>query len=1057
MPESMNNERRTGIPDSVNAMRQVGAIKPASDPNLEAARNFLQPTAINKDIVALNAAQLAKAKDEFQPMAKGELPDIRMQLKDDENDPRKEELERRLRFESMYSGRSSHMETFLRGAEALSALETNTIELDNRIMWVRRHISRLTGGPSRIQRETSDSLQDARNTLKDELERLKNEIDARAGQTMPGEVKKKGGGKVAVDWIEEARKEYTKTSEFYIEEPIQREKENEPKAEKIRERIAEAYVNIIHTALDNTAELNRYLENLKNPYPYDSRYSLQFFDQAIDMINEKLRNIDRAKNKEETALLKVLKRDILWAHSNVRKIEAMGPSGEIYFDGELSLQWTRTPHTELTARDFIRADRDRLPGVELTAEQRDLVRKTFSKKEGMLRMDMTVESGKKEERLGLREVAIDYQDAMIQWFYRATGVGQKNLEITDIANWTENPDIREEGEQYAIVDRTTYIFLSRALSLGSPAEEITYKNAADQEIKVPKQIMNPMCMPKTDEGTWNTYVTRMHELVVNWGFYESELKRISGMTNLADQEAAINNLVNGADGLIPKAQERQSRWEELNEEGPLSRLADEIIRAQINIEKGVLSGGDMGWTWKVEEKVALVPASDARGVYVVVKKYYQDKTPEHVWNLMRRNLSASSGRDGVRDFVEIRAYKDEITDDEWESYVTGGGIVRESEMGSIYENNDITTVAFIGRHLVDYDALAETRGTGIIFFPSNHGYRRRWKSEPPYFRPKVEEFAPKDSQLLSRLGIDLDGKRTVEGGILSENNPLENIVARRGYEKGKVGERGQKFGIFDPRAQDFAYHHVWAWQTPFLDKPGEADSEYLTMPIFMPTTLPIGFWRGVALDKPSAKISGGENESVWHQRLRGVRNSKMAWENMDRYKYSWIRVSHDQLERWLGPMITPHEGNRSTEGEYEKHYTKPSGAAEKEQGKRARLAGRMFEYIDGAIRATGLAQNKILAAFKVAGIMGIDIKSESTVKNEMSVLQADWVSPWINDMLDMPTKVREIYNYGGTSAQVALFTYMQARKIIESWIFMTQDQPDMVSKTITSLIDGDTF
>jgi hypothetical protein len=171
---------------------------------------------------------------------------------------------------------------------------------------------------------------------------------------------------------------------------------------------------------------------------------------------------------------------------------------------------------------------------------------------------------------------------------------------------------------------------------------------------------------------------------------------------------------------------------------------------------------------------------------------------------------------------------------------------------------------------------------------------------------------------------------------------------------------------------------------------------------------------------------------------------------MERYKYSWIRVSHDQMERWLGPMVTPHEFNRSTAPEYEKHYTEPSGTAEKEEGKRYRLAGRMFEYIDGAMRATSQAQNKILALMKGWGIMGLKNETDSEVESELANVQREAVTEAMNNLLDMPWKVRNIYNYPGTAAASALVTFLQAKKIIKSMYAHTRGQADSVTKAITT-------
>jgi len=377
-------------------------------------------------------------------------------------------------------------------------------------------------------------------------------------------------------------------------------------------------------------------------------------------------------------------------------------------------------------------------------------------------------------------------------------------------------------------------------------------------------------------------------------------------------------------------------------------------------------------------------------------------------------------------------------------------VKRKSEMGSIYNNHDVTTVAFLARHIIDYDAMADTRGGGVLVFPTIGSYRERWESEPPYFRPLVGEFAKNDKQLLKRLGINEKGE-IVPGGMLSGDNPLENRQARRALLKGKNGFQTQTYGKFDPRARDFIRDNVWAYVTPFLEKPGDPNSDYLVLPVFMPTMLDINFWKGVSLDEPSARTSDHKSLSIWHRRLLGEKNSELDWANMDRYKYSWIRVSHDQMERWLGPIVTPHEFNRSTAPEYEKHYDKPTGMAEKELGKRARLGGRMFDFDDGVLRATSFAQNKVLASARLSGLLGAEPVTDLEIESQLTKWQRGDVAEAMNVLLDMPSKVRKIYNYPGTAAQSAVLTFLQARKIIWSMIKHNTGRKEEVSGSLTAL------
>jgi hypothetical protein len=1054
MPENMS-ERRTGIPDSVQAMRNVGAIQPRVDSGLEAAKNFPQPTSINKDVVALGESQLASAKDEFQPMAKNEMPDIRMQMKDDDRDPNKERLEHEMRMQEMGDGKAGYLGAVMSGIRELSQLETDTRDLDMQIFVVRINRARLTDSKDRIPKARSKNLQEARDTLKTEMEGLRDEIVATGGQPKMVEitVRKKDGSKKkeTVDAVQKASEDLQRAADFYNTEPTDREKRLEPERERVREKIAEAYVGIIHTSLDEIAALNKYLENLKNPYPYDSRWNLQFFEQALEKINDRLRNKNRF-NEEGLALLRMLKRDMLWAQSNARVVEGMGPAFEVYFDGELMLQWVRTPHTELVARDFIRLNKKELKGAELTPDQRALVEKTLSKRpDELMSKDM----------LGLREKAIEYQDNTLTWLDLSIAAGQKNLEITNAATWAEAEGEKEEGDHYAQIDQVSFIFLQEAMAL-EDANDIEYTNRAGQKFKVKDKILNPFCMPRGDELANMAYMTRMHELVLNNDQYATDLQAImtrvgTGPVSDTDRQA-IKDI---AQRLITAAKAREENWEALDEELPYVRLVDQIVRSRINIEKGLLSGGDMGWTWNYEKGEVQTPQTDARGTFVSLGKVYKDellaKSNEYIWQQLKSDVNIHVQTDATRgEYIERKVYQKDVDDAEWKELTDPAlaKVKRKSEMGSIYENHDVTTVSFLARHIIEYDYLADTRGTGVWIFPSIGHYREEWFENTPYWRPRIEKFAANDPTLLKRLGIDASGNILPSGGILSPNNPLEGKEARKGFKKGEKGVQIQYYGKFDPRARNLVAQNMWAFVVPFLDNPGVQGSDYMVMPIFTPTTLRIGFWNGVSLDKPSAKTNDHKSVSVWHRRMQGKKNSEMAWENMDKYKYSWIRVTHDQLERWLGPIATPHEFNRSTQPEHEKHYNKPGGMSEKEGGKRARLGGRAFEYDDGALRATAFAQNKILAALKLSGIMGLSVKNETELNKEFAKVQNDWVAPWMNTLLDMPSKVRKIHNYPGTSAQVALVTYLQARRIITSMVKHTEGQNTDVSASITNAMSS---
>ena len=1034
MPDNMTPER-PGVPisPSVKAVMNLG---------IEEARNFPRPTAV---VEFPGAAEQRKAAEEFpQPEYKSDLPDIRMQKEDGDKDPNQERLNAEMRMQAMYGERGGYL------------------------------------------REITGSLKI---------------------------LKKLEGGK-------------------------------ESELDKERGKIAEDYKNILHTSLDEIDSLNKYLENLRNPYPYDSRWTIQFFDQALEQINDNLRNPERF-NKEGLAFLKVLKRDFLWASSAAKVDEAMGPAFEMYFDGEMELSRLRTSHTELTSEDFMRVFKKDVPGENLTKSEEEEVSKIIGKSTE-LKFQTKLENGQTVEKIGLREAAIEIQDRYGKLLYQLIGVGQKNLEsVSDPKTLQETGQSKESGEHYAEFDRVTYEFLSEVFNVKSifnPAdyskldddgkliitaldkknkalekafESFRYKdkkgiNKDGYEVK--EATINPFCMdPRSDELAVRTFRARVQELVKNNDTYVSLLQKWNREFNAGqmDEKQLTEEIQKEASKIFDITDGKIMKWENLDEQGPYNRLIDTVMCSLNNLEYGTLASGDLGWEWHYDKispfEIKNVPGQPdyipGKPQYVVADKnlngdeikWNKDDVDPKVWDVFTTKVlfkETKLGRDGRTFFIdnsgrEAAAVKTKLTQGEWDSLSpaqkaakhgsyefspyewallsskivetetgntkhdtdrlqTEGGVQffvkRKSELGSIYDNHDVTTVMFLARHLIEYDSLADTRST--IFPPTIGWYRNLWESEPPYWRPKIENLAPNDHELKKMLG--LEGNT----GITGANNALEKQVGRGAYSIGE-GKRGvQTYGRYDPKAAEYVKDNVWAFVTPFLEKPGESTSDYLTLPIFIPTQIKdMNFWRMVSLQGPSAKIRKYPNESIWHKRLSGVKLSELKWENMDKYKYSWAMVTNDQMERWLGPLATPHDFNRMTADEVNKHYMMPSGKAEKEGGKRARLGGRGGTVPEGVLRATVFAQNKIISSIGFSNVLE-NYVIEPVITAGIHEWVKKWVSPWVNVMLDMPSVVRECTNYGGTAAQSVVVTYLQLERYIRSVIKTAHQQKDNVDSSL---------
>jgi hypothetical protein len=384
-------------------------------------------------------------------------------------------------------------------------------------------------------------------------------------------------------------------------------------------------------------------------------------------------------------------------------------------------------------------------------------------------------------------------------------------------------------------------------------------------------------------------------------------------------------------------------------------------------------------------------------------------------------------------------------------------VKRESEMGSIYEAKDITTLTFWARHVIDYDAIAYSRST--LLFPTIGWYREMWKEQPPYWRPRIEYFAAYDTRLLNSLGL-----RGGTEGILSKNNKLENMVARNIYKIGATGIQEQKYGPFNQKVADYIRKNAWAFVTPWTNDPGSGGNEsqdyFLVQPMFLSTSLTdFNFWRTVTLEEPSAKVKDHIGRTAWHKRLKGMAYSELGLKNMDVNKPSWEVNNTSQLERWLGPFVTPHNFNRATLGEVEKMYNNANGLSEAEAGKRAGLSVRGNEVEDVVVRTAVFNQNRVFASVSIGNaIANIGTLIPATKPRKISVNDPDlrgklhewvdtWIIPWVNTLLDKPPVLKELENYSGTSAQVIQVTGLQTGRIIASGVVNSRGQQADVAKS----------
>jgi hypothetical protein len=1113
---------------------------------------------------------------------------------DDEGRRINEEAKRRheMNMQGMYGerGRRGFVRKFFDSVEQLKTIKEDTTDIDKLTTQILEAIEDIDKTEKEMKPvDNSGNFSSSRNQLKEAKDKLITKIDSKI------EEKKKTGTKPEeIEPYSKVREDLRK--KCAIIEKEYSEKAIEKRLEKERERVKKNYENLVHVTLDETNSLNTIIEHFRDAYPYESRYMLMFFDDFLENVNDLLRDPENL-DEEGVALIKMLKRDFTWCSAVARVSESMGPAYQNFFDGETVVIKQSGNHTDILAEDFIRYLDDKIDGLELTDEERRLVAESIMKESIDKELDKIRATGKNptedqrrriidslvgKEKLGLREKAIELQDAYGKVLYDVIAVGQKNMEPED--------DQKEKGERYAVLDTEEYgetleFLLSEVFNAESIYDPTKYfatiedmlngkfrsvelreefikffneKDASDPHKKkgnegtvyldkaglgheVKKAYLNPFCMDKSNETAVRATRARFQELVLNYEKYfgEKGLKGIHAKykdhTNREEERKEVWNLIRQ---IQKGADSRLVQWESLDLKDWDFRLTDMVMRNINILETGLLATGDLGWSWRYSEKKFPIqktddeyiigpdgkPATGPDGKKIVKTpgKYYIDIDgvkifeekdskiyTQNFWNLIKKGnlifkantlgvdgdlfypeaqpLDASGRINYVRKIISKDAYTKEeyaaLSKLAMHSFTNNEGnfddlkriqlsdkdakdkddnpipqyqfiVKRVSELGSIYETKDITTLVFWARHIVDYDTFAYSRST--LLFPSMGWYREMWEEQAPYWRPTLEYFAVRDSTLMNMLGWKPNST-----GILSDGNILEKEKVKNFYKIGATGLQPSMYGKFNYKVRDYIKENAWAFVTPWTNSPGSPEGEYdLVMPMFLPTSIPdINFWRAVSLEGPAVKVKDYKKKTMWHERLRGKTYSEFEWKNMDVNKNSWEVNNTFQMERWLGPLVTPHVFNRMTAAEVEKFYNEPNGLSEKEGGKRAGLSLRGSSVEDGVIRASVFSQNKVFASVGITGIMGVSSDKIKSVTTELSLNNADlnaalnewrkvYIAPWINTFLDFPYHVKGVDNYPGTASQAMLASYIQARRIIASAIVNGYGRVSEVNQSI---------
>jgi hypothetical protein len=232
----------------------------------------------------------------------------------------------------------------------------------------------------------------------------------------------------------------------------------------------------------------------------------------------------------------------------------------------------------------------------------------------------------------------------------------------------------------------------------------------------------------------------------------------------------------------------------------------------------------------------------------------------------------------------------------------------------------------------------------------------------------------------------------------------------------------------------------------------------------MPTYMKeMNYWRTTSLDIPSGKNNGTyvnkdgqkidlNNNTIWHQRLRGKKYSEFDWNNIQRYRFNYHRVTLDQLERFYGPFITPHMYNRATADQYIEFQDNPDGMpmAHKRNRKRDRLGLRMDPVGGEVYSSTVMAQMNAFASAREGGLYKITGVNMMQVNNQIQEMRNLWVGAWTNTYMDMPPVVE---HYGESCIASYITTWAQLEVAAASQRKMSIGQSGQMAISMSNALD----
>lgn len=753
------------------------------------------------------------------------------------------------------------------------------------------------------------------------------------------------------------------------------EEENPEKKKIEREKLVEAYVDILHSQIDVTDGLNDFLEKLENPF-YDTRWSYEAIKRVSQEVENQLR--EPGIGPEGKAWLKRLTKDLIWHKANFQVVEAMGIACDFYYDGELQMRTLRTMHRKVIAKDFVQLYQKELKGLSLSDEEKGLINKTIEDAQRRLPLEKEVpvdngqggQEGVNEKQIvkthysqvaenekmllkeGLREEAISFQDDADFWrkaiaftdqwdhdfceekpLYRAQCSNQDRIELTE----KERDFIIKLFAEWAFKDNPNFEFFDYNVLKDGAKPEDQKKEDIIRTVKVPNMILNRFRINDTEQN-YEKYHALIEQLLLQGAL--DKLTKIQTISDKAQAEIEYNSLL---DSIKEGAERRLSNYYSPEKMGIRERLAETILKTGIYIDLGLMSVGELGWGWSYE--------------------------------------------------------KDEKT----------GQISKVCEIGSPYNANDVQTVMFWAYHNITYDNRIETRSNII---PATVGsYREKWEGKPPFWKPSLADARLKDDILNSVL-------KNIE------TNGYKDLVVRKGYREG-LGKINMNFGEIDPKVLKFISDNIWAITTPNLNS--KKGDYLLSLPIFLPTRInELNFWRTIALSLDKKALPNELN--VWKETLGRKKLSDFNWELMKTHAVDWYHTNNEMMFRFLSLVTTPHSLDRDKGGEFNKFFSQATETNMRELIKRNRLAWRGSKYLGSVTDTAIIPMLIVLSSAYNTEIFGPNGDVEGSNLNEFD----KDISWWINTCLEFTDKKGKVNNFGKSMASLIFAYSILARRVAKA-------------------------